>query len=105
MDLSGEQGFCFRLRDWRSSWVMKLESAAGSPSPTRTDFCSHAGWVCFATAHYVKQQEGVFGFPYPISGAELASIGFAAGWALEHNQLVSIHTDNQSSIDVNNRNC
>ncbi|GBM88731.1 hypothetical protein AVEN_87934-1, partial [Araneus ventricosus] len=31
--------------------------------------------------------------------AELAAIGFAAGWALEHNQLVNIHTDSQSSTE------
>ncbi|GBO24820.1 hypothetical protein AVEN_193867-1 [Araneus ventricosus] len=31
--------------------------------------------------------------------AELAAIGFAAGWALEHNQLVNIHTDSQFSIE------
>ncbi|GBN37065.1 hypothetical protein AVEN_59035-1 [Araneus ventricosus] len=32
--------------------------------------------------------------------AELAAIGFSAGWALEHNQLVNIHTDSQSSIEA-----
>ncbi|GBN61258.1 hypothetical protein AVEN_13441-1 [Araneus ventricosus] len=33
--------------------------------------------------------------------AELAAIGFAAGWAPEHNKLVNIHTDSQSSIKAN----
>ncbi|GBN12024.1 hypothetical protein AVEN_102204-1 [Araneus ventricosus] len=32
--------------------------------------------------------------------AELAAIGFNAGWALEHNQLMNIHTDSQSSIEA-----
>ncbi|GBN07927.1 hypothetical protein AVEN_135347-1 [Araneus ventricosus] len=32
--------------------------------------------------------------------AELAAIGFAAGWALEHNKQVNIHTDSQSSIEA-----
>ncbi|GBL60194.1 hypothetical protein AVEN_11050-1, partial [Araneus ventricosus] len=32
--------------------------------------------------------------------AELAAIGFAAGWAVEHNKQVNIHTDSQSSIEA-----
>ncbi|GBN34145.1 hypothetical protein AVEN_174341-1, partial [Araneus ventricosus] len=32
--------------------------------------------------------------------ADLAAIGFAADWALEHNKLVNIHTDSQSSIEA-----
>ncbi|GBL86000.1 Protein Skeletor, isoforms D/E [Araneus ventricosus] len=32
--------------------------------------------------------------------AESATIGFAAGWALEHNKLLNIHTDSQSSIEA-----
>ncbi|GBM86387.1 hypothetical protein AVEN_271679-1 [Araneus ventricosus] len=32
--------------------------------------------------------------------AELEAVGFAATWALEHNKLVNIHTDSQSSIEA-----
>ncbi|GBM25921.1 hypothetical protein AVEN_94365-1 [Araneus ventricosus] len=38
--------------------------------------------------------------PNYVFQAELAAIGFAAGRALEHNKLVYIHTDSQSSIEV-----
>ncbi|GBN99613.1 hypothetical protein AVEN_169504-1 [Araneus ventricosus] len=36
----------------------------------------------------------------PSFTAELAAIGFAAGWALEHNQLVNIYIDSQSSKEA-----
>ncbi|GBN03815.1 Zinc finger BED domain-containing protein 5 [Araneus ventricosus] len=57
---------------YRSIWVVKKESAAGSPPLTSIDMCSHAWWGCFTAAHYVKPPDGfgqicfsgLLAFPY-----------------------------------------
>ncbi|GBO02063.1 hypothetical protein AVEN_221409-1 [Araneus ventricosus] len=68
MDHSGNRGNLLSTTkpEYRSSWVMKIESAARSPPPTSNDLCSHAGWGCFVAAHQVKppddfDQIGFFG--------------------------------------------
>ncbi|GBM00389.1 hypothetical protein AVEN_179205-1 [Araneus ventricosus] len=63
--------------------IMKLDSPCASLKTT-----NHIGFL-----YKLNPTNSVF-------QAELAAIGFAAGWALEHNQLVNIHTDSQSSIEA-----
>ncbi|GBM18674.1 hypothetical protein AVEN_164788-1 [Araneus ventricosus] len=77
IDLSDGRGFLLSTTRtaYHSSWVMKIESATGSPPSTSIDLWSHAGWGCFAAAHHVKPPDG-FG-----------QIGFFGLLAPQHSHL------------------